>query len=66
MGIKILNEFLLFPVLIQTSTQTLSPNTSVLYQHSPSETTEYHTSQADNKNQQQNAQISSEPIQLQR
>ncbi|XP_055320939.1 nuclear factor 1 C-type isoform X2 [Sitodiplosis mosellana] len=55
-------------VLIQTSTQTLSPSTGVLYQHSPSDASDYHTSQNDNKSQvqQQSAQISAEPIQLQR
>lgn len=57
-----------FTVILQTSSQNLSPSTAVLYQHSPSETTEYHTSQNDNKAQvqQQTAQISSESIQLQR
>lgn len=60
--------FVLFLVLIQTNTQNLSPSTAVMYQHSPSDASEYHTSQSDNKSQvqQQNAQISSEPIQLQR
>lgn len=56
-------------VLVQTSTQALSPSTAVLYQHSPvSEPSEYHTSQNESKAQvqQQTAQISSEPIQLQR
>lgn len=59
--------YYVFSVLIQTSTQTLSPSTAVLYQHSPSDTSEYHT-QTDNKSQvqQQNSQISAEPIQLQR
>lgn len=56
-------------VLVQTSTQALSPSTAVLYQHSPvSESTEYHTSQNESKAQvqQQTTQISNEPIQLQR
>lgn len=52
-------------MILQTTTQPLSPSTAVLYQHSPSQTTEYHQSQ-DNKAQvqQQTAQISAEPIQL--
>lgn len=53
-------------MILQTSTQPLSPGTAVMYQHSPSETTDYHQSQNDNKSQvqQHTSQISAEPIQL--
>lgn len=51
----------LISVILQTSTQNLSPNT-VMYQHSPSDSNDYHSQQNDNKSQVQ--QISSEPIQL--
>lgn len=61
-----ISPLLTLPVILQTSTQTLSPNT-VMYQHSPSDSSEYHTSQSENKAQvQQPSQIATEPLQLQR